>query len=81
MRNRFMIMPHDNRDIGYRRDSFNNLCHYFRTNQNARLAMSHCGVIELKDALREDNGLAYCEACEQIENIRKEMDGKNEPNL
>ena len=78
MRNQFMIMPHDNKDIGYKRDSLNNLCHYFRSNENSGLAVSHCGVIELKDVLRNENGLSYCEICEQIENIRKEMDAKHE---
>ena len=78
MRNRFMIMPHDGKDRGWLSRFYNDVQHYYRTSPNARLAISHCGHVELVDTLGKENTQSHCEACEQIENIRKEMDGNND---
>ena len=72
------ISKHDGKDLGYFRDNLNELSHYFRSNYNSNLAISHCKMIVMKSDLRPNEGKAYCPICDLVEDLRDEMDGKNE---
>lgn len=71
----FRCVPHDTHDIGFRQSNRMDEAHYFNSHQNSRMAISHCGKISLKSALRSEIDKATCRYCRMIEELREGMDG------
>lgn len=69
----------DRKDIGWFWIRLNPDLHYYRSNEKATLAISHCGRIDLKKKLVEIETLPKCSYCQFIEGqraTRSEKEGK-----
>ncbi len=71
-------LPHDEKDIGFRTCIQGGLQHYYRSHFRSGVAMSHCGLIAPKSNLVISYAALHCSYCSTIEDMRDELDGKND---
>lgn len=60
----------DKKDLGWFWNRLNIELHYYRSNDKASIAISHCGRINLKEKLVEIENLPHCSYCQYIEGQR-----------
>lgn len=66
-----IIQPHDNKDLGWHVTKKHPTPHYYRSNGQSNIAISHCGAIEHKVDLAPASDVTRCEFCNFIEKLRK----------
>ena len=59
-------------DLGWMVIDTIHAAHFYRTNSQSKVALSHCGVMLPKAALRAYKGANRCGYCQAIQNIKDE---------
>ena len=76
MKQNHLLMPHDNRDIGWKRTRGTATEHYYRHRMSSRIALSHCMIVNYRSDLLDGVGRVQCEYCRTIEDKRDILEGE-----